>query len=157
MKRAGTLKQNKRQVPGWRILFTVIVGVVIATVVVGLNIQTSRAISGQTQMQLNKEACDDYKKADSELNRAYQTILREYGNDRPFIISLRKAQLAWIRYRDAHVDSIYPGAVSQYGSVNQMCRCTQLATITRERTKVLTEWVEGVEEGDVCAGSVKLK
>jgi uncharacterized protein YecT (DUF1311 family) len=113
--------------------------------------------NAQTQMQLNKEACDDYKKADVEMNGAYQTILREYRGEPAFVAALRKAQLAWIRYRDAHVESIYPGEASQYGSVNPMCRCTQLATITRERTKILNQWVEGVEEGDVCAGSVKIK
>jgi uncharacterized protein YecT (DUF1311 family) len=113
--------------------------------------------NAQTQMQLNKEACDDYKKADVEMNGAYQTILREYRGEPSFVAVLRKAQLAWIRYRDAHVESIYPGEASQYGSVNPMCRCTQLATLTRERTKMLNQWVEGVEEGDVCAGSVKTK
>ena len=113
--------------------------------------------NGQTQVQLNKEACDDYKKADVEMNGAYQTILREYRSERPFVDALRKAQLAWIRYRDAHVESIYPVDASQYGSINHMCRCNQLAGITRERTRLLNQWVEGVEEGDVCAGSVKTK
>lgn len=109
----------------------------------------------QTQMQLNKEACDDYKKADLEMNRAYQTILRDHRDEASFIPALRKAQGAWIRYRDAHLESLYPGDASQYGSINPMCRCLQLANITKERTKTLNQWVEGVEGGDVCAGSVK--
>lgn len=111
----------------------------------------------QTQLQLNKQACDDYKKADVEMNGAYQAILREYRGEPSFVTALRKAQLAWIRYRDAQVESIYPGDARQYGSVNPMCRCNQLASITRERTKLLNQWVGGLEEGDVCAGSVKTK
>jgi uncharacterized protein YecT (DUF1311 family) len=113
--------------------------------------------NGQTQQELNDKACSDYKQADREMNQAYQTILRDYAKDRAFIAALRKAQLAWIRYRDAHLNSIFPGDRSQYGSINTMCRCNDLAEITKERTQVLNRWVEGIEEGDVCAGSVKVK
>lgn len=99
----------------------------------------------------------NYKKADAEMNQAYGLIMGNYRGDRAFISAMRKAQLAWIRYRDAHVESIFPGDASQYGSINPMCRCTDLAEITRARTQILNRWVEGIEEGDVCAGSVKVK
>jgi uncharacterized protein YecT (DUF1311 family) len=117
----------------------------------------SSSAGAQTQMQLNKEACDEYKKADVEMNDVYRRINRDYRDNPGFIAALKKAQLAWIRYRDAHLESIFPGDPSQYGSINPMCRCTNLAEITKERTKVLKRWVEGIEEGDVCAGSVKVK
>jgi uncharacterized protein YecT (DUF1311 family) len=113
--------------------------------------------SAQIQMQLNKEACDEYKKADAEMNDVYRRINRDYRDDAGFIAALKKAQLAWIRYRDAHLESVFPGDPSQYGSINAMCRCTNLAEITKERTRVLKRWVEGIEEGDVCAGSVKIR
>lgn len=151
---------NKKIASGGRLMIfaAIAFGLVSALSICG--VQASGVVkekNAQTQMQLNKEACDDYKKADVEMNGAYQTILREYRVERSFVAALRKAQLSWIRYRDAHVESIYPGDASQYGSINPMCRCTQLATITRERTKILNQWVEGVEEGDVCAGSMKIK
>jgi uncharacterized protein YecT (DUF1311 family) len=111
----------------------------------------------QTQAQLNDEACGAYKKADAEMNRAYGLIMRNYRRDRGFISTMRKAQLAWIRYRDAHLESIFPGDPRQYGSVNPMCRCTSLEEMTKERTQILNRWVEGIEEGDVCAGSVKVE
>ena len=60
----------------------------------------------QTQMQMNKEACDTHKKADAEMNRAYQKILAEYKTDVQFIQKLKLAQRAWIAFRDAHVESI---------------------------------------------------
>ena len=106
---------------------------------------------------MNDQACSNYKKADGEMNHAYQAILRDYRKDREFVAALRKAQLAWIRYRDAHLNSIFPGDRSQYGSINTMCRCNELAELTKARTQVLNRWVEGIEEGDVCAGSVKVK
>jgi uncharacterized protein YecT (DUF1311 family) len=106
---------------------------------------------------MNDEACNNYKQADRQMNQAYQTILRDYRKDPEFVGALRKAQLAWIRYRDAQLNSIFPGDRSQYGSINTMCRCNELGELTKERTQVLNRWVEGIEEGDVCAGSVKVK
>ena len=117
----------------------------------------ANAAGEQTQLQLNEEACGEYKKADAEMNRTYAVIRRNYGGDRVFLAALRKAQLAWIRYREAQLASIFPGDGSQYGSVNPMCRCGELAEMTKARTQILNRWVEGIEEGDVCAGSVKTK
>jgi uncharacterized protein YecT (DUF1311 family) len=122
-----------------------------------LDLPAANSANAQTQLQLNKEACDEYKKADTEMNAVYQRITREYARDRGFIAAIRKAQLAWIRYRDAQLDAIFPGDPSQYGSISMMCRCNNLAEITKARTEILNRWVEGVEEGDVCAGSVKIK
>jgi uncharacterized protein YecT (DUF1311 family) len=122
-----------------------------------MDLPASSFSGAQTQMQLNKEACDEYKKADAELNEVYRRITRDYRQSVDFIAALKKAQLAWISYRDAHLESIYPGDASQYGSINTMCRCTNLAEITKERARVLKRWTDGVEEGDVCAGSMKTK
>jgi uncharacterized protein YecT (DUF1311 family) len=131
-------------------------GVVLLTLF-GIGMVGPSQVNAQTQLEMNKEACDHYKQADADLNQTYQTVLREHAGDRIFLAALRKAQLAWVRFRDAHLESLYPGVASQYGSVNPMCRCNQLETLTKERTKVLRQWVEGIEEGDVCAGSVKSK
>ena len=137
--------------------FVVFVALIFVAGVNGTPISSASSGTEQNQMELNKQACDEYKKVDAEMNRVYQAVLRDYAGDRAFIASLRKAQLAWISYRDAHIGSIYPGAASEYGSINPMCRCQQLADITEERTKRLKQWVDGVEEGDVCAGSVKTR
>ncbi len=108
-------------------------------------------------MQMNEAACAEYKQVDRDMNRIYLKIVSDYRKDRAFMYAIKKAQLAWLRYRDAHVESIFPGDASQYGSVSSMCRCASLAEITRERTQNLNRWLEGVEEGDVCAGSVRIK
>lgn len=121
------------------------------------SVDASSRDKGQTQQEMNDQACSAYKQADREMNQAYQTILRDYRKDREFVAAMRKAQLAWISYRDAHLNSIFPGDRSQYGSINPMCRCNDLAELTKERTRVLNRWVEGIAEGDVCAGSVKVK
>ncbi|HZS08268.1 MAG TPA: lysozyme inhibitor LprI family protein [Blastocatellia bacterium] len=118
----------------------------------------SGVIPGQTQGEMNDEACGKYKKADAELNRIYNRILREYANDRIFLRKLKAAQRAWVIFRDAHLESIYPDPDPHtYGSVNPMCRCTVLSELTNERVKTLKAWLDGIEEGDVCAGNVRIK
>jgi hypothetical protein len=61
-------------------------------------------------------------------------------------------------FRDAHLASIYPAVDKRtaYGTVNPMCQCMELEKITDERTHVLQQWVKGIEEGDVCGGSIKV-
>ena len=111
----------------------------------------------QTQAELNRDACATYKNADAEMNRTYKQVLDKYQLDNVFIEKLKTAQRAWIKFRDADLESLYPNTPSAYGSINPMCRCIALAELTTERTKSLKRWIDGVEEGDVCAGSMKIK
>lgn len=112
----------------------------------------------QTQADLQDEACSKYKKADAELNKTYKKIISEYKEDKVFIEKLKKAQKAWLTYRDAHSESVYPEEdKSYYGSVYGMCNCGVKQELTEQRTKILKQWVQGVKEGDVCSGSIKLK
>ena len=113
----------------------------------------------QTQTAMNAGACDDYRKADAEMNTIYQQVMRGYKSDALFIRKIRVAQRAWVVYRDTHLASLYPAANLQreYGSAHAACRCTTLAEATKKRTEELRRWADGVAEGDVCAGSVKVQ
>ena len=106
-----------------------------------------------------KASCDNYKASDAQLNKLYQRILVEYRKDKLFITKFRIAQRAWLAFRDAHLDSLYPepDARSAYGSVNVMCRCEAMNDLTQARIKQLKKWVDHAEEGDVCSGSIKIK
>lgn len=126
--------------------------------VITLALNVSIGASDQTQFDLNQEACGKYKKADAELNRIYQQVLRDYAGDKNFIQKLKLAQRAWLVYRDAHLNSIYSDPDPRaYGSVNPMCRCIILEGLTEDRIRALREWADGVQEGDVCTGSRKFK
>jgi uncharacterized protein YecT (DUF1311 family) len=113
----------------------------------------------QTQSESNQDACASFKQADALLNRSYNQVLSEYKKNAPFIRKLKIAQRAWIAYRDAQLEALYPSPNKQaeYGSVYPMCRCSALATLTTQRVEEIRKWVDGAEEGDVCSGSIKLK
>jgi hypothetical protein len=64
-----------------------------------------------------------------------------------------------IKWRDAEMAAIYPEQKQPgfYGSSFAGCWSSQLATLTRERTLQLRKWLDGVQEGDVCSGSIPVK
>jgi uncharacterized protein YecT (DUF1311 family) len=112
------------------------------------------SLIGQTQTEMNVYSCDSFKSADRELNLVYQKILKDYKQDTAFIKNLKSAQSLWIKLRDADLKAIYtPGEF--YGSVKPMCACTILTEFTKERTKFLKTWTDGIEEGDACRGTRK--
>ncbi len=113
----------------------------------------------QTQLDLNYCASSDFKKADNELNALYKRILSEYSDDTKFIEKLKAAQRAWLKFRDAEMEALFPHSEegNYYGSVYPMCNSTWLMVLTKERIAQLKKWADKVQEGDVCSGSIKIK
>jgi uncharacterized protein YecT (DUF1311 family) len=113
---------------------------------------------GQSQAQMNQEADAAYSKADQELNRTYQQILKEYRTETAFLQSLKAAQKLWIQFRDAEMKARYPATNSlvEYGSFFPVCYSNGLEELTKARTKQLRLWLTGIPEGDMCNGSVKV-
>jgi len=112
---------------------------------------------GQTQAEMNQEAYDSYNEVDKELNNIYQKILSEYKSDTTFVKSFKNSQRIWIRFRDAELEMKYPKYKElYYGSSHPMCRAFYLKELTEERIEKLKIWLEGIEEGDMFSGSIKL-
>lgn len=112
----------------------------------------------QTQMEMNQQTNDSYRKADKELNEIYKQILVDYKTDIVFIKNLKASQRIWIKFRDAELKVKYPDrAPGTYGSIHPVCVASYLEKLTRERTNTLKVWIQGLEEGDACNGSVKTK
>jgi uncharacterized protein YecT (DUF1311 family) len=112
--------------------------------------------SGQSQLQINLEAKQQYAAADKELNRVYKRILAEYKADQVFLAYLKTAQRLWIQWRDAEMKARYPDReAGHYGSIHPYCWNTYLTELTMDRTEKLSLWLKGIEEGDGCSGSVK--
>jgi uncharacterized protein YecT (DUF1311 family) len=115
----------------------------------------------RTQFDMNQCAGSEFEKADKELNRLYQSILTEYADNKLFIEKLKAAQLAWIKFRDAEMEALFPikhkDEIYIYGSAYPMCYSIWMKKITEERTAQLKKWSDKIQEGDVCAGSIKYK
>jgi uncharacterized protein YecT (DUF1311 family) len=110
----------------------------------------------QAQRELNNSAGKNNANAERDLNTTYQGILKKYADDPAFIGRLRRAQRAWLKFRDAQLEMRFPPS-DEAGSVAPMCYASYKAKLTQARTRQLKVWLDGIEEGDVCAGSIKTR
>ena len=115
--------------------------------------------NAETQPAINRCLQLEHESADQELNRVYQSILRKHADNPNFLQKLKLAQRAWIHWRDAELAAIFPESTEKgfYGSSLPGCQNTHLATLTRQRMQQLRQWLDGVEEGDICSGSFPFK
>ena len=114
--------------------------------------------SAMTQGEMNYCAANAYKEADAKLNSVYKSILEAYKSDTAFIHNLRISEQLWIKLRDAELKVKFPeGPGHEYGSVQPMCMSMYLTDLTNDRTKYLQIWLDGIDEGDACTGSVRRK
>ncbi len=111
-----------------------------------------------TQLEMNRYAGASYQLADAELNRVYKLIRRQYKKNPKFLAKLVISQRAWIKLRDANMEMHFPAVNKrlEYGSVYPMCSSLVEKKIVLQRIIYLKQWLKGVEEGDVCSGSIKL-
>jgi uncharacterized protein YecT (DUF1311 family) len=113
---------------------------------------------GQSQSEMNQEAYLEYQKSEKEINAVYQKILKEYKADTAFTNNLKIAQRLWIKFRDAEVKTMFPDRESgYYGSIHGMCLSNYKKELTDERIRKLKIWLIGIDEGEACSGSVKIK
>ena len=108
-----------------------------------------------TQSDMTTCATEGSKKADAELNLVYGQLLRKYAAHKNFVRKLKLAEEAWIKFRDAHMESLYyseseEGQLRAEGSVYPMCKAMELTRLTIERTNALKR-ILNPQEGDVCA------
>lgn len=96
---------------------------------------------------------------DKQLHSVINEIRVEYANEPGFIEKLEDSQRIWEEYRLAYLKSVFPkeNARLEYGSIFSRCWCFHYAAKTHERIKELQLWLDKVEEGDVCSGSVRFK
>lgn len=113
--------------------------------------------SAETQFDMNKCAGKDFKSTDNELNQVYKSVQNKFKNDPIFLKKLKKAQMAWIQFRDAQFEMMYPhqDEVGYYGSIFGMCAANYKAELTQKRITSLKKWLAGTHEGDVCDGSMQ--
>ncbi|CCE96859.1 hypothetical protein SFHH103_02364 [Sinorhizobium fredii HH103] len=105
----------------------------------------------ETQRDLNMCADQEYQAADADLNKAYRKAIaamqetdKELGGiDAAYVgavEALKKAQRAWIGYRDGQCE--LAGFEARGGSMEPMLVSGCLAELTRKRTAELKELLE---------------
>lgn len=94
-----------------------------------------------TQLAMNVCADAQYKKADAELNRAYQQLVRASGGSDA---KLKSAQLAWLKFRDAECD--YEASMYEGGSIMPMIYSFCLRDVTAARTKQLRDALKELQD-----------
>ncbi|WP_353569991.1 lysozyme inhibitor LprI family protein [Candidatus Albibeggiatoa sp. nov. BB20] len=111
-----------------------------------------------TQVDINRCSYEGYEQADLELNKIYRKILTTYNDEVEFVKKLKVAQRAWIAFRDAHLETIYPEEDKRfaYGSTYPLCSNNALTELTRQRITQLQQWLTGLPEGDACGGSIRV-
>jgi uncharacterized protein YecT (DUF1311 family) len=113
-----------------------------------------------SQAGLNACAAGEAAKADQQLNQVWKAIQAKYKDQPAFLEKLKTSQRLWLQFRDAEIDAHFPigkdeDAATLYGSVYSMCVSQLQASLTQQRIQQLQAWLNGAQEGDVCAGSFK--
>jgi uncharacterized protein YecT (DUF1311 family) len=106
-----------------------------------------------TQAEATACAGKALDEADAELNLVYQQLLKKHVAHKDFIKRLKLAQEAWLKFRDAHIESLYPNPdedqLRPEGTVYPMCKAMEITRVTVERTRTLKSMLNP-KEGDVC-------
>jgi uncharacterized protein YecT (DUF1311 family) len=105
--------------------------------------------TAMAQSEMNRCADEDAKEADTELNRVYQDLLSKNKTNVVATKKLRAAQRAWIAFRDAQLEALYPAQDKprEYGSVYPMCYAKVSTAMTKERTARLRRMLQ---DNDPC-------
>ncbi len=102
------------------------------------------------QPEMNHCADEDSAAADVELNRVYQQLLAKNKTDENATKKLRDAQRAWVAFRDAQLQALYPAEDKQreYGSIYPMCYAIVVTAMTKERTAQLRRMLQDKDPCD---------
>ena len=89
--------------------------------------------NAQTQAEMNVTAGKQYDRADKTMTAAYKRLMSKL--DAKGKARLKKAQIAWIKFRDAEADLL--SSKVEGGSIYPMVYAEHLTEITTQRTKEL--------------------
>lgn len=96
------------------------------------------------QADLNACASDEAARVDAELNKTYNQILKAAGDDADAVAKIKAAERAWVAYRDAYLEAMYPAKDKQaeYGSMYLMDVNLLSAKLTRRQIEALQEMLQ---------------
>jgi uncharacterized protein YecT (DUF1311 family) len=106
------------------------------------------------QPELSQCAADDYAASDKKLNDTWQALMSIHKHEDKIPDQLKKAQKAWVAFRDAEVDAQFAcddKSGNCWGSMEGMLRSQVLKELTDARTARLQKYIDdglGVKMGN---------
>ncbi|WP_017461298.1 lysozyme inhibitor LprI family protein [Dyella ginsengisoli] len=102
-----------------------------------------------TQYDMNQCAGQVGEAADKELNATYRAVLKKWAAYPEMIAKLRKAQRAWLSYRDADLAARFANAEGpDRGTAYPAAYALYQAGLERERTARLCDYLRGDAYGE---------
>ena len=97
-----------------------------------------------TQAELNICASEEAARTDNELNMIYGKLLLQAANQDGAVVKIRFAERAWVTYRDAYIDAMYPAddKHAEYGSMYSMEVDLLRSKITQRQILALRELLQ---------------
>jgi uncharacterized protein YecT (DUF1311 family) len=90
--------------------------------------------NAQSQPEMNGQAAKDFEKADTELNKTYEALLRKLP-DAEGKEKLKQSQRAWLTFRDA--EAAFASDQARGGSMAPTIRYETITELTQQRIKQL--------------------
>jgi uncharacterized protein YecT (DUF1311 family) len=97
-----------------------------------------------THMEMNVCASQEAARADAQLNDIYKKLLSKVSGQPEAIAKIKAAEKAWVTYRDAYMEAMYPAKDKQfeYGSDYPMEADLLFAKLTYRQVTALKELIE---------------
>ncbi len=123
----------------------------------------------KTQREMDACASDEAARVDAQLNEVYRELLSQAASQPEAIPKIKAAERAWILYRDAYIEAMYPAKDKQaeYGTVYPMEVDLLRARLSQRQVVALKELLQqysrakssqnGVSDSGAAAPSVSPK
>ena len=98
----------------------------------------------KTQVEMNACASEEAARVDAELNGVYRQLLKQAASEEDAVAKIKAAQRAWLTYRDAYMDAMYPAKNKQaeHGSIYPMEVDLLRAKLTQRQVIALKELLQ---------------
>jgi uncharacterized protein YecT (DUF1311 family) len=94
-----------------------------------------------TQAEMNACASEEATRADNELSEIYRLLLSKAASQPEAVAKIKAVERAWIAYRDAYRDAMYPAENKQaeYGSIYPLEANLLRGKLTRQQAPALKD------------------
>jgi uncharacterized protein YecT (DUF1311 family) len=111
----------------------------------------------KTQGEMNACASEEAARLDTQLNDVYRKLLSQAARQQEAVAKIKAAERAWIVYRNAYVDAMYPAKDKQaeYGSIYPMEVDLLRVKLTQQQVAALKELLQqysGAEQSGATKG-----